>query len=502
VTVRKSSMEKMREAKSGRAKPLEMDLDGLLKLLVDPMHGPTRRMMNPTQEAFIKDGSRIKAYMGPAGCAKTSTLCAGGFIRALLQPGSKGLVARANYNKLKDTTGLRMEEMLKALPPGVLLDRDKTPPMKWWINPIPFTAPDGTVFDEPSQITFMGLTDGLGSYEFDWAILDEVDEMDERTVHEVSTRLRNRPPMFEHIGVDVPYSLAMAFNPPDKHHWLYSACTGKDFQEKTLEKGPWIRWFRPQAQENLRNLDKNYYVDMAKNLTEDMKQRLVDGDWGSTFQGQPVYREFKHGLHVRDNLNYDAHSPLLRFWDFGYQRPACIWAQIDGYGRLLILREFLGQNIEAKPFIERCKAITATHFPGAGNFVDYGDPAVTQKKDTGQTLHEFLTAGIQMMYQTSSIERGVSIIRNKLELLIDGEPAFQFSRSGAPILIAALRGGYRLDDKGLKPLKDGYYDHLADAFRYGCFNLFNGSTPIASYRRDSVSNWLPESIAYDANFDN
>lgn len=494
--MRKSTREKLQDAKRTNTEQLTMSMEELLKLLVDPQRKPHQRRLNPTQQEFIYSPERIKAYMGPAGCAKTSTLCASGFMRALMQPGSKGLVARANYNKLKDTTGLRMEEMLRALPKGMLLDKDKTPPMKWWIQPIPMEI-DGTTYDDPSQITFMGLTDGLGSYEFDWAILDEADELEEGVVHEVNTRLRHQPRIFTQLNTATPYSLALAFNPPDKHHWLYQACTGKNYQEREIGT-PWMKYFRPQNRENLRNLDASYYDTLTASLPNNQKSRFVDGEWGSVFNGQPVYREFKQALHVKDNLQHDAHTPLLRFWDFGYQRPACIWAQLSPFGHLLLLHEFLGQNLEARPFIERCKTITSTHFPHCTHFVDYGDPAITQRKDTGQTLAEFLKAGIQMMYQNSSIDRGVSIIRNKLELLIEGEPALQFSRSGVPVLIDAMRGGYKLDDKGIKPVKDGYYDHEADAFRYGCYNLFNGSTPVNA---KSANSWLRKSMEYDPTFD-
>jgi len=468
--VRKSALERFREAKSATTgEQQQLDYDGLFALLLGGE-------INPTQKAFAYSPERLKAYMGPAGCAKTSTLCASGLMRALLQPGSKGLVARADYNDLMDTTALRLEEMVNRLPRGVLLDRDKSPPMKWWIRP----AVEG---GDVSQVTFMGLKDMLGSYEFNWAIVDEAAEVEEARIHEINTRLR-------HKGGD--YSVGLAFNPPDKHHWLYTACTGRDFQDKVTGDA-WLKLFLPSPRENITNLPPDYYENLAKSLPPDMRQRLIEGVWGSTFEGQPVYREFRSGIHIRDTAKWYVGDTLLRFWDFGYQRPACIWAKVDTFGRLIIFKEHLGESTEATAFAKRCIALTQQSFPGAEQTIDFGDPAVVQKKDTGQTLAEFYKAGILIRYKKTQIDTGVRRLRQLMEQLVEGEPAFQVSAS-CHVLTSALRGGYHMDKDGQKPFKDGYYDHLCDALRYGVDNVYGGMAP---QRFDH----LPQNLEYDSSFD-
>lgn len=479
--MRKSQLEKLREAKKQQHKQVETDLEGLLRILVG---GP----LNPTQKQFIYDAERIKAYMGPAGCAKTSTLAAAGFIRALLQPGSKGFVSRNDYNDLMDTTKLRMEEMLAKLPKGILLDRDKSPPEKWWIRPIAVRLPDGTLDDTPSQITFMGLKDDIVGVEANWWLIDEANEVDEVRIHQVNARLRHR-------GGN--YSIMMAFNPPDKHHWLYTAATGRDFQDRSV-KPVWVKLYRPNPRENLQNLPTDYYDVLAAQLPDDQKQRFVDGEWGSTFEGQPVYREFKYDWHTKRDLIYDPQLPLFRFWDFGYNRPYCGWAQIDFNGRILILAEAQGDKIEIKPWAERCKALTQTHFPRPINIIDFGDPAVRQKKDTGSALEHLHSAGITMRYRTDlNFDASIRLVRQRLTTVIDGEPALQFARRGVPLLISALRGGYHLNDDGTKPFKDGYYDHSADAFRYLIGNLFHG----AGESTTNISSTIPATIEYDPRYD-
>lgn len=481
--MRKSALERLREQKRRKSEPLELEtLDDFLKLLLAGTKPAETRLVLPTQREFIYDTNPIRGYMGPAGCAKTTTIMAAGLFRALFQPGSKGLVARFDYNDLVNTCVEPMERMVNLLPPGILIDRDKTPPMRWYIKPI--IEQEGA---DVSTITFMGLKQYFGSYEFHWAVVDEADELDERVVSGISSRLRAYDPSNS-------YMLLMAFNPPSKTHWLYTACTGRDAKDRRVRE-PWVKLFIPRPKENIANLPTNYYEQMAASLPDDMRQRLVDGEWGSTFQGQPVYREFKQGLHVFSELAFDPYSPLFRFWDFGYNAPACIWAQLDSEGRLNILAEEIGKTIEVKPFAQRCKGLTSTYFPGARDLIDYGDPAARQKKDTGSTVAHLAQEGISLRYQLSSIDPGLRSVRQLLTRLINGEPAFKIARR-CTVLVDALKGGYRMDDAGLKPFKDGYYEHPADALRYGVVNLFGAVGERGQAMAMDVSS-LPGSVAYD-----
>jgi hypothetical protein len=355
--------------------------------------------------------------------------------------------------------------------------------MEWWINPI-----GG---GEPSHITFMGLKDNKGSYQFNWAIVDEADECDQQAIQLVQTRLR---------APGGNYKLMVAFNPPDKHHWLYTACTGRDFREQKIAE-PWLKVFLPQPNENVANLPADYYQRLAGGLQEDQIQRLVKGEWGSTFEGQPVYREFKYAWHAKENLNFDHYRPLYRFWDFGYNAPYCGFAQTTWNGGLRILAEVQGAKIEATPFIKNVQAETTRLFPDAEEILDFGDPAVAQHKDTGQTLALFLKAGITMRYRRSHIDQGVKALRELLGRTVEGEPAFVIDKQKCPILIASLRGGYRMDDKGQKPVKDNYYDHSADALRYLIVNVFYNGVASDQGRRGGGYGYVPESIEYSAEDD-
>lgn len=490
--MRKSKSEKLRDAKRPKAvKQAEMTPMGLFLLLLDGDRSPADRQANPTQLAFFNSTARVKGYMGPAGCAKTSTICAAAWMRALFVPGSKILVARNDYNDLMDTTKLRMEDMLARLPPGILLDRNKNAPEKWIVQSIPQTDPEtGDIWDDPSSFTFMSLKDAKGSYEFDAAIIDEADECERDMVSVVNSRFRGGAgKRLQELGVkDGVFSLMLCFNPPPKTHWLYSAATGRDAQERKVDE-PWVTLFRPQPRENTRNLPDGYYEEMASSLTAQQRTRLIDGEWGAVFPGQPVYREFKTSIHVRPDVHkkFDPHSTLYRYWDFGYNHPACLFFQHDARGRRLGMGEYMDEKVHIENFIDGVQAYTNTNFPNVKDVFDIGDPAVAQTKDTGSALTFLANRGITMHYHVMGIDEGLTLCRKRLETLIDGEAATQFDEHKMVVTIAALSGGYHMDKKGAKPVKDNYYDHPADAWRYGeTFQLRGAGIDVSK---------LPRSIA-------
>jgi len=483
--MRRSKLEQLRDQKRKEMKPTTLNsVDEFFKLMLTGD-------LNPTQKAFIYSPDRIKAYKGPAGCAKSATLCAAGLARAVFQPGSKGFISRHDYNDLQDTTKQEMTKLLNRLPKGMLLERDKSPPEKWWIASVPQyeKLPDGTTVlrDEPSQITFMGLKDDIVGIEANWWMVDEANEVDEVRIHQINTRLRAQ-------GGN--YMIGLAFNPPDKHHWLYTACTGRNWKDEKVAE-PWMTLFEPQPRENVQNLPPNYYEDTAKTMPEDQRQRYIEGQWGSTFEGQPVYREFRFNVHTRADLEYNPNAPLHRLWDFGYNHPVCLFSQFDWQGRLHVLYELQENRKEASEFARLVKQITAQKFPNAPDIVDYGDPAVAQHKDTGRTLSVLLREGITMRYITTHIEVGVQLLRQRFNLMIEGEPAIVIHRNKCPLLISALRGGYRMDDKGQKPFKDGFYDHVCDALRYGAVNFWGAGT--MTHRQRALA---PMSVEYNSAFDN
>lgn len=473
--MRKSNLDRHQEALSKNAAPtLVNGYDGFVQHLLGGAY-------NPTQKDFLYSKADDRVFMGAAGSGKTLTCVIAGLVRCLFTPGTHGIIARHDYNKLMGTTLETLQMVMNRLPPGTILAREKAPPQKWSIKP---------VVDGPaSDIRFLSLKDNLGSYEAHWAFVDEADDCEEKKVLELKSRLRS-------ADLGDGHALMLAFNPPDKTHWLYEACTGFDYKDRKV-RDPIFKVYTPRYKENAHNLRSNYYEEMEMMFPEDMRQRLVMGEWGSVFPGQAVYKQFKPEIHVKE-LQYDPYVPLYRFWDFGYNVPTCIWAQIDGEGRLLILREEIGSQIEAAPFAQRCTLITNQNFHNAQEIRDYGDPAARQKKDTGSTLGILHREGITLRYIVGvTVRAGIRSVRKRLETLISASPAIQFDRN-CRVLIAGLRGGYRLEENNPEtPYKDGYYEHVQDALRYGVVNLFGAIGDNMHFHQAG----MVDNISYDPRFD-
>jgi hypothetical protein len=266
--------------------------------------------------------------------------------------------------------------------------------------------------------------------------------------------------------------LILACNPPDTTHWLYTAATGRDQYEKQRSQ-PWLKLFVPADGENAKHLPEDYYTKAAAGMPEDLRQRFIHGEWGQVFEGAPVYREFGN-IHISDDLKPNKFWPVLRFRDFGYRRPCVIWAQLDEEsGGIDCFKELLGENEEVLAFEHRVQMYSERYFPKA-QFIDFGDPAVDQHKDTGSTLDLLSKQGVTVNYIRSELDEGIRQVRLGLERIVrGGRPQLRFSRKGCPILIRGMRGGYRMMENNRKPLKDGFYDHLCDAFRYGYINIFD-----------------------------
>ncbi len=189
---------------------------------------------------------------------------------------------------------------------------------------------------------------------------------------------------------------------------------------------------------------------------------------------------FNRDFHAKGMLTANPHTPLVRFHDFGYRHPFCIWAQATPFGGLDILHELKGENEEIHEWAPRVLAETRTRFPDITKVTDWGDPAATQHKDTGSTLSVLNRNGIALHFIPGvKIEPGIRAVRILMSRQSGGVPAFRLD-SRCTFLIRMLEKGYRYPDESERrsgrrmdePLKDGIYDHAADALRYGIYGLF------------------------------
>jgi hypothetical protein len=151
----------------------------------------------------------------------------------------------------------------------------------------------------------------------------------------------------------------------------------------------------------------------------------------------------------------------------------------------------MGKNIYLEPFAENVIRLSNEMFP-ASEFLDFGDPAGKMKNDKSAVssidiLKDRFNISIRCRYST--VQEGIDIIQRKLTSVLEGESAIQIDKSKCPILIQIFSGAYTreraLDGRGMmksEPIKDGYFEHLADALRYGAINIFGSGGSISPSR--------------------
>lgn len=186
----------------------------------------------------------------------------------------------------------------------------------------------------------------------------------------------------------------------------------------------------------------------------------------SSYAGKPAFPEWKPDF-VTDSLPLNPELPIWRGWDFGYHRPAVVWAQL--HGGLYVHGEVMGEGMTLQRFIDECVfPYQERIFPEGVTYIDAADPAGKQVSDkSDHTSFTILSnRGIFPLAKKTEIKEGLTLIRNSMV-------ADKFrSHERCKILNAGDAGGYRYPEatKGNPnpelPLKDGYFDHLQDARRY------------------------------------
>jgi len=219
--------------------------------------------------------------------------------------------------------------------------------------------------------------------------------------------------------------------------------------------------------------DEEFISNSRKGYPVNKWNREMELDFSSG-EGDPVYHTFDVDIHTAW-LKFNPKYEVIRGWDFGRKRPACIWIQDDkDANQIYVLKEFLGSDMHFSEFINKVLLLSKECFTKA-KFIDCCDPyGGVQRGDKSQFSNiEMMSAyNIYPTYQRTSIEKRVQ----KVEKLLDpnynhNKPGIVFDKS-CILLIAGMRGGLVLDSKE-KPKKDKKYEDVHEAMCYAIDNIKN-----------------------------
>lgn len=339
--------------------------------------------------------------------------------------------------------------------------------------------------------------EGLGpSYGWFW-IDDAMESSEELFVgHETSAGLvsRLRLPRATFHRLDDGRTVNMlsgmvSSNPPPHNHWLHKLFGSQPgFSTIGNDSVQHIRvetFLNPFVGENYATGLMSIQKKMGR--SSDTSRRVILGESIPAYGGQKVYPQFKHQIHVGE-FTFDPLSPLIRSWDFGLHHPAVIFSNLvrcaKDRNHFITLTElsqlFSSTGVTIYNAYDAVKEHTSVNYKDAKRIFDAGDRsgyrAAPNRKDKRGDIRVLQAEfGLTFKYGYFDLDNSIKYCRRLLgEQCACGLPIIQIDKR-AEVLIEALEGGYRYSKNRQsiisdKPIKDKYYDDVADAWRYGIEN--------------------------------
>jgi PBSX family phage terminase large subunit len=441
-----------------------------------PVPGCTDKRENhkhilPNQKEFLEANEKFIALIGGYGSAKTLAVCVLGHLLSVAIPGNMGIVLRRSLPKLNDSTKRIYLEVLQrsgvSYKPREMRDG--------W--------PGRVVYSNGSEVVFRETKD-LGRFlgpEYGWFYIDEAQEEPEKTFNDLVGRLRLPRAAKFLRGI-------IATNPPARTHWIAKKFPkpGRWTVQTKLKSGKIVnstyRMIQSSTYENPFLAD-GYIAGILENNTEAEARRIIEGYYGFVQEGTAVYPKFNPIAHVGEPKMYKM--ALYRVWDFGFHQPAVLYSQIfrcqKGSLHLNVLHETEHANLFAEDLADIVIPETRKMFPDLPPHlvVDGGDAAGAQINDKGPgpliRLAKPMPEGRNLRFRYRKwpdIDPGLDEVRKLFKNTCPCKVPLLVVHRRCRWLIEALAGGYHYGkekvghEKSKKPVKDGYYDNIADTLRY------------------------------------
>lgn len=324
-------------------------------------------------------------------------------------------------------------------------------------------------------------------YECSMLIFIEADQLDEEDLKLGSACLRWKgadPLTCDAKGFIKDACVILDTNPPSPRHWIAK------LEEEEIGN-PKVRFWHLKTRDNAHNLPEDYVENLERQYRKNpaMYNRMVLGEYAEAFEGTPVLYEFSIDLHPQNNLPWPRGAYLIRSWDFGATN-AVIWSaywsdSVDEYW--WDLYEYYAMQSDVDRQCKAVQEITTKVFPFwnergiCSGVKDFCDVAGNQKTDKGSSVNVLRTYGFTPGFMRMGLSESIAVY-NRLLSKNDrfGRPIYQIDKECCPRLYTASMGGYRYPVEGepgfggnepLKGTVGGNYDHVADASRYGKYNL-------------------------------
>lgn len=465
----------------------------------------------PTIREYHRSTETVKAVMGPIGSGKSvGSIVEMWEVSRKQYPSPDGVrytrwaVVRNSYPELKSTTIKTFQEWIPETICPIVYDS----PIRGLINQ---KLPDGTRMH--AEFLFLSLDkekdiSKLLSLELTGIFINEAREMPFNLVKSALSRTGRYPGKTKCPDGLRWTGMIMDTNPPDDDHWWYNLA-------ENVKPDGWAFFKQPgallpvynsrgeitgyeanPAAENVENHQEGYRYWM-KNVAasdEDWIKVYCCGEYGSIFDGKPVYKGFwSDQKHIASKpLGVFRGLPLTLMWDWGLT-PAVAIGQVTPRGQFRILRELCCEDGGLKQFASNDVIPYLNQVFTGMKILSVGDPAGSQRSQGDDEITCFgilKSLGIPTEEApTNKFEPRREAVINRLSRMTDGEPAFIVDPS-CKMIIKGFRGGYKFEkvqvsgsDERFKEIAcKNKFSHIHDALQYGCLfvdsvNTFQSAPP-------------------------
>jgi len=432
----------------------------------------------PTGKRFMHSDARMRVLMGPVGSGKSVTCSFEVVRRASMQkPDAQGrrrsraAVVRETARQLQDTT---IKTFLDWFPPGQCGEYMRTTKTYFF-----------RVGDVECEIMFRALDDAddvanLNSLELTFAWFNECRDIHPDIVDAMSKRIGRFPSKKD--GGPSWHGMWGDTNPPTMDTWWYYQMEKLNPKDGvTPNDNGWDVFKQPSGRspyaENVENLPDGYYGTQGR--SEEYVRVYIDGEYGLSLAGTPVYKYFKTDYHMaksplRPIMN--GVRPIVVGMDLGLT-PAAVLGQQDPRGRALILAEAVSFDMGIQRFIRTVlKPLLFERFPGVPVLV-VTDPAGVQRAQTDErsAVDIIKAEGLRVISaRTNSVSARINAVDDFLMRQVDGDPAFLVDPRCTQ-LKAAMMGGYRYKNKGDGVIDKNKHSHVAEGLQYLMLHIGSAS---------------------------
>lgn len=428
----------------------------------------------PTLKEFIKHYSPGELFynwvVGPVGSGKTTGI----FFKLLYMAGlqkpqkdgirrTRAVIVRNTFPQLRDTTIKSWFEWFRDGQAGKWRATDKDFLLKF--NDVECEVMFRAL-DTPDDIN------RVLSMEVTFALLDEFVHIPLDIMNALSSRCGRYPS--DKSGGATNWGIWGSSNPATEDNPWYDYLFNNLPSNARYFKQP--SGFSPEA-ENLDHLPggAQYYIQQAEGKTEPWIKQFIESEWGFSAAGKAVINTFNADIHLsKGPLQYDKTRPMVVGFDPGLAGSAFIFGQEDLHGRLKVYGELVQEGYGAKRLIdERLRPYLRRRFPDV-KVIIAPDPAASNRGQRDEkTIVDELRRHYEVKVETNNrLAQRLTSIEHYTTRLTDVGPAFLVDAAECPVLVRALKGGWRFelnkktgDMKSPDPEKNAY-SHPGDALGY------------------------------------